>query len=137
MCPVWVPLEIVSCTAGQEGGVSKVKFRLPRCVQINQMLDIGLLDIRAENVYNKHIVSQRSVVTRGVGQQVVYPCFFFIDKLGNILISDNRSDSILILTSEFELIHKISVSSPAGITIDKKDRIIVTSPNGNNCLQIF
>ena len=81
---------------------------------------------------------QKSVVSRGEGQQVISPCSFFIDRLGNILISDHDSDSILILNSEFVFIHKISVSKhPTGITMDDMDRIIVVSQAGKNCLQIF
>ena len=52
---------------------------------------------------------QQSVVTRGGGQQVRNPLFFLIDKFGNILFTDYGSNSILILNSEFEFIHKISV----------------------------
>ena len=80
---------------------------------------------------------QQSVVTRGIGQQVSNPWFFFIDNFGNILITDYGSDSILILNSEFEFIHKISVSRPTGITMDRDDRIIVTSDASHNCLQLF
>ena len=89
-------------------------------------------------IYNKDLVLQKSVVTRGVGQQVVNPLFFFIDKFGSILISDCTSKSILILNSEFEFIHNISVSpSPMGITMDKEGRVIVVCQAANNCLQIF
>ena len=80
---------------------------------------------------------QQSVVTRGRGQQVSSPRFFFIDNFGNILITDPGSDSILILNSEFEFIHKISVYQPTGITMDRDDRIIVTSRAPHNCLQLF
>ena len=88
------------------------------------------------HIFNKDLELQKSVITRGRGQQVIYPRFFFVDKFGNILISDRSSNSILILNSEFEFIHKISTSDqPMGITLDKEDRIIVVS--ANNCLQIF
>ena len=90
------------------------------------------------HIFNKDLVLQKSVVTRGRGQQVIYPWFFFIDKFGSILISDNNSNSILILNSEFEFIHKISVSNnPMGITMNKEDRSIVVCCADNNCLQIF
>ena len=88
------------------------------------------------HIYNKDLVLQKSVVTRGSGQQVINPCFFFIDKFGYILIIDRNSNSILILNSEFEFIHKISVTKPAGITMDEEDRIIVTC-DVYKCLQIF
>ena len=63
------------------------------------------------HIYNRDLVLQQSVVTRGRGQQVSNPWFFFIDNFGNILITDYGSNSILILNSEFEFIHKISVST--------------------------
>ena len=90
------------------------------------------------HIFNKDLVLQKSVVTRGEGQQVVNPLFFCIDKFGSILISDRYSNSILILSSKCEFIHKISVSnSPMGITMDKEDRVIVVCVAANNCLQIF
>ena len=90
------------------------------------------------HIFNKDLVLQKSVVTSGVGQQVINPWFFFIDKFGSILISDHNSNSILILNSEFEFIHKISVTNnPTGITMDKEDRVIVVCCAVNNCLQIF
>ena len=61
------------------------------------------------HIYNRDLVLQQSVVNRGRGQQVINPYFFFINNFGNILITDLGSDSILILNSEFEFIHKISV----------------------------
>ena len=81
---------------------------------------------------------QKSVVTRVEGQQVVFPYYFCIDKFGSILISDCDSNAILILNSEFEFLHKISVSNnPMGITRNKEDRVIVVCQADNNCLQIF
>ena len=88
------------------------------------------------HIYNKDLVLQKSVVTRGEEQQVINPYFFFIDKFGYILITDYNSDSILILNSEFEFVHKISVTKPKGITMDEEDRIIVTC-DVSKCLQIF
>ena len=90
------------------------------------------------HMYNKDLVLQKSVVSRGVGQQVVSSYSFFIDRFGNILISDYNSHSILILSSEFVFIHKISVSNnPTGITMDNKDRIVVVCDADKKCLQIF
>ena len=90
------------------------------------------------HVFNRDLVLQKSVITRGEGQQVTNPWFFFIDKFGSILISDYGSNSILIFNSEFELVHKIFVSNnPTGITMDKEDRVIVVCIADNNCIQIF
>ena len=88
------------------------------------------------HIYNKDLVLQKSVVTRGEGQQVINPSSFFIDKLGYILITDHNSNSILILNSEFYFIHKIPVYTPIGIAIDEEDLIIVTCYLAK-CLQIF
>ena len=87
------------------------------------------------HIYNKDLVLQKSVV-RGEGQQVIYPCFFFIDKFGYILITDYNSNSILILNSEFESVHKIFVPGSSGITMNEEGRIIVTC-DASKCLQIF
>ena len=90
------------------------------------------------HIFNKDLVLQKSVITREEGQQVINPWFFFIDKFGYILISDFGSNSILILSSEFVFIHKISVSNnPMGITMNKEDRVIVVCNADNNCIQIF
>ena len=88
------------------------------------------------HIYNKDLVLQKSVVNRGERQQVINPYSFFIDKFGYILITDYSSNSILILNSEFEFVHKISVTKPTGITMDEEYRIIVTSAV-SKCLQIF
>ena len=90
------------------------------------------------HIFNKDLVLQKSVVTRGRGQQVINPLFFFIDKFGSILISDHNSNSVFILNSEFEFIHKISVSPfPMGITMNEEGRVIVVCQAAGNCLQIF
>ena len=88
------------------------------------------------HIYNKDLVLQKSVVTRGEGQQVISPYSFFIDKFGYILITDYSSNSILILNSDFKFVHKISVAEPKRITMDEGDRVIVTSAV-SKCLQIF
>ena len=89
------------------------------------------------HIFNRDLMLQKSVISRGEGQ-VTFPRFFFIDKFCNILISDRDSNSILIFNSEFENIHKISTSNlPMGITMDKEDRVIVVCQSDNNCLQIF
>ena len=89
------------------------------------------------HIYNRDLVLQQSVVTRGRGQQVTNPYCFFIDNFGNILITDYGSNSIIILNSEFEFIHKISLTKPSGITMDRDDGIVVTSGASHNCLQLF
>ena len=90
------------------------------------------------HVFNRDLTLQKSIISRGEGQQVVRPVYLFIDRSDNILISDRVSDCIVIFSSTFQLIHKISVSHfPTGITMDDKDRLIVVCQGDKNCLQIF
>ena len=90
------------------------------------------------HLFNYNHILQKSVISRGKGMQVIDPWNFFIDQTDNILISDYGSNTIYIFNKEFQLIHKISVSSnPKGITVDKRGRIIVLCRTENNCLQIF
>ena len=90
------------------------------------------------HIFDKDLVLQKSVITKGEGEQVINPYFFFIDKFGSILISDYTFNSILTLNSQFEFIHRISVSdNPMGITMNKEDRVIVVCSADDNCLQIF
>ncbi|KAI6655645.1 PEP-CTERM domain protein, partial [Oopsacas minuta] len=89
------------------------------------------------HIFNKGLVLQKNIISRGERQQVMSPWFFFLDNSDNILISDNGSDSLHIFNYKYDCIHKISITSPTGITVDDKDRIIVVSHARDNCLQIF
>ena len=90
------------------------------------------------HLFNYNYILLKSVITRGDGMDVVNPYFFFIDKTDNILITDSSSNSIHIYNTEFQLIHKISVSPcPMGIAIDLKGRVIVVCQSEKYCLQIF
>ena len=90
------------------------------------------------HLFNYNHILQKSVISRGKGNQVINSWNFFIDQTDNILISDYGSNSIHIFDKEFQLIHKISVSpNPTGITVDKRGRVIVVCHSENNCLQIF
>ena len=132
-------IQIISENFGYKSEFGKDILRYPHDVKLYKD-NIFVLDASNPclHIFNKDLLLQKSVVTRGEGQQVINPCFFCIDKFGSILISNRSSNSILILNSEFEFIHKISVSNnPMGITMDKEDRIIVVSQADNNCLQIF
>ena len=73
------------------------------------------------HLFSYNHILLKSVISRGKGMQVINPFYFFIDRTGNILISDRDSNFIHIFNKEFQLIHKISVSpNPMGITVDKK-----------------
>ena len=90
------------------------------------------------HLFNYNHILQKSVISRGKGNQVINPFYFFIDQTDNIFISDYGSNSFHIFDKEFQLIHKISVSpNSMGITVDKRGRVIVVCQAKNNCLQIF
>ena len=89
------------------------------------------------HLFNYNHILQKSVISRGEGMEVIYPYFFFVDQTENILISDRNSNSIHIFNTEFQLIHKIPVSNPTGVTVDKQGRVIVVSRAVKDCLQIF
>ena len=90
------------------------------------------------HLFSYNHILQKSVISRGEGMQVVNPCYFFIDQTDNILISDCGSISIQIFNKEFQLIHRISVSTdPMGIIVDKRGRVIVVCRVNNNCYRYF
>ena len=130
-------IQIISENLQYKSQFGKYTLRYPRDVKLYKD-NIFILDKSNPclHIYNRDLVLQKSVVTKGGGQQVIDPYSLFIDKFGNILITDFDSNFILILNSEFEFIHKISVNSPLGIYMDKDDRIIVTCFVAK-CLQIF
>ena len=131
-------IQVISENFQYKSQFSKDTLHFPRDIKLYKD-NIFILDRSNPCLhrYNRDLVLQQSVVARGVGQQVRDPCFFFIDKFGNILISDYGSNSILILNSGFEFIHKISVHNPMGMTMDREDRVIVVCCSDSNCLQIF
>ena len=90
------------------------------------------------HLFNYNYILQKSVISKGTGNHVIYPCCFFRDHSDNFLISDLVSNSILIFNTEFNFVHKISVSNnPTGVAVDKHGRVIVVSHVDKNCLQIF
>ena len=90
------------------------------------------------HLFNYNHILQKSVISRGKGMEVIYPCFFFIDQTDNIVISDRSSNSIYIFNTEFQLFHKIPVSNnPTGVTVDTQRRVIVVCQADKDCLQIF
>ena len=88
------------------------------------------------HLFNYNFILQKSVLSRGAGLQLNYPRSCYIDNSDNILISDNIG-SICIFNPEFELIHKISITDPTGVTVDRQRRIIVVCEGGNKRLNIF
>ena len=90
------------------------------------------------HLFNYNHILQKSVISQGEGMEVINPLFCFVDQTNNILISDFSSNSITIFNTEFQLIHKIPVSThPTGVTVDKQGRVIVVCQAVKDCLQIF
>ena len=117
----------------------KDTLKSPRDVRLSKEF-IFVLDVSNPclHLFNYSHILQKSVISRGKGMQVVNPFYFFIDQTANIVISDYGSNSICIFNNEFQLLHKISVSSnPMGITVNKRGRVIVVCRAEKNCLQIL
>ena len=90
------------------------------------------------HLYSHNHILQKSVISRGKGMDLIFPCYFFIDQTDNIIISDRDSNSVNIFTPQFELIHKITVSnSPMGVAVDNTGRVMVVCQSETNCLQMY
>ena len=87
----------------------------------------------------------RQIVTRGEGNEVINPCYFCLDTQFNILMTDLSASKVLMFSIRGELLHKFGkrgegrgdLISPAGIAVDREDRIIVVSENPKHCIQLF
>ena len=87
----------------------------------------------------------RQIITRGEGNQVIDPCYFYLDPEFNILMTDQSADRVLIFSDRGQLLHKFGkrgegrgdLISPTGIAVDREDRIIVVSRNPRHCIQLF
>ncbi|KAI6659799.1 hypothetical protein LOD99_10624 [Oopsacas minuta] len=89
------------------------------------------------HLYNYNLILHRSIISRGDGLQLMNPKFFCIDNSNNIHITDYYSNSISSFNSQFDLIDKISLTSPAGITVDNTGRVIVACNGGQHRLNMF
>ncbi|KAI6647692.1 hypothetical protein LOD99_8657 [Oopsacas minuta] len=86
------------------------------------------------HLYNYNLILHKSFIPAGDGIELIFPYFFCFDNSNNILITDfsniSSSCSISIFNSQFDLIHKISIAYPFGITVDNRGRVIVVCPGG-------
>ncbi|KAI6647688.1 NHL repeat containing protein [Oopsacas minuta] len=89
------------------------------------------------HLYGYNLILNKSLISRGYGLQLMYPYYFYIDNSNNTLITDYYFNSISIFNSQFELIHKISIAYPSGITVDNKGRVIVVCRGKQTHLDIF
>ena len=88
------------------------------------------------HLFNYDLILQKSVLSRREGLQLRYPRSCYIDSFHNILIPDYQG-SIFIFNPGFELMHRISISSPNAVTLDVQGRIIAVSGGGSKRLYIF
>ena len=89
------------------------------------------------HLFNYDLILQKTVLSRGEGLQLRYPQSFYIDSSDNILVSDYQG-SIFIFNPGFKLIHRISISGPISVTVDRQGRIIaVCGGGGDKRLYIF
>ena len=88
------------------------------------------------HLFNYNLILQKSVLSRREGLQLRNPRGCYIDSYDNILVSDYQG-FIFIFNPGFELIHRISISYPKSVTVDKQGRIIVVSGGGEKRLYIF
>ena len=132
-------IQILNSDFSFKSQFGKEKLKYPRDVKLSKEY-IYVLDASNPclHLYYYNQILQKSVISRGEGMAVIYPCFFFIDQTDNTLISDHSSNSIHIFTTELQLIHKIPVSTqPTCVTVDKQGGVIVVCLADKDCLQIF
>ena len=87
----------------------------------------------------------REIIIRGEGNQVINPWYFCLDRECNILMTSLSRHNVLIFSDRGQLLHQFGKRGegrgdfifPAGITVDRHDRIIVASRNPNHCIQLF
>ena len=86
-----------------------------------------------------------SLITLGEGMDVLYPEFFCLDPLNNIVLSDHKSHSIRVFSPEGNLLHMIGREGhqqgmffyPKGVAVIPNGRLVCVSNNRNYGLQMF
>ena len=87
----------------------------------------------------------RSIITRGVGKQVLQSYFFLVDHHNNVVISDCSSHNIKVFSFQGDILHTIGgceskegiVWRPYGIAILMNTKLMVVCSNRRSSLQIF
>ena len=86
-----------------------------------------------------------SLISKGLGMDVLRPLFFCLDANNNFVISDEETHSIRVFSPAGNLLHTIGreghqqgmFNFPQGIAIDTNGRLVCVSGNENFGLQIF
>ena len=87
----------------------------------------------------------REMIPIGEGNPFLIPLFLILDEASNILITDIERYCVFVFSFGGELIHRFGREGgkrgefiiPRGISIDFQGRIIVSSENPDNCIQLF
>ncbi|KAI6659807.1 Tripartite motif-containing protein 2-like [Oopsacas minuta] len=114
--------------------IGKDKRIYPHDVKINNN-NIFVADNNKIN--NIHIFSKsgdllKSFIKLENGERSIFLCF---DLYNNIIISDNKGNSIKIFTLDEQLIHKIKFHSPKGIVVNNNFDIICAS--NDNVINVY
>ena len=127
--------------------ISHHSIREPCDVKLtaNEIYVLCLPDSPCLHVFSLTGHKLRSLVTRGIGMQVVCPLFFCLTADGNIIISDWWTSQVQMFSSGGELLNQLGgvgsevgvMQSPKGITLVNNLKLVVISQNINFSLQIF
>ena len=87
----------------------------------------------------------REIMTRDEDNQLINPWYFCLGRECNILMTSYSRHNVLIFSDRGQLLYQFGkrgegrgdLISPAGIAVDRHDRIIVASNNPNHCIQLF
>ena len=87
----------------------------------------------------------REMIPIGEGNPFLIPLFLILDEASNILITDIERYCVFVFSFGGELIHRFGREGgkrgefiiPRGIAIDFQGRVIVSSENPDNCIQLF
>ena len=112
----------------------------------NEMFVLSRVDNPCIHVFTLSGEKSRSLVTRGrMVMQVSGACFFCLDRLNNIVISDCCAHAIKVFSPAGDLLHTIGeigiqagmFYNPYGIAILNNTKLVCVSDNRNFGLQIF
>lgn len=86
-----------------------------------------------------------SIISRGIGKQILESWFFTIDKELNITLTDKKQHCMKTFTKSGEFITQFGkmgqfeggLINPTGVAIDNLNRIVVVNENERNAVQIF
>ena len=96
-------------------------------------------------IYNYEHQSIRHIIYKGLGEDVNFPAYLFVDQVGNFLITDYHAHWVRVFSHGGDFIHQIGKAgeetgqfiNPNGIVVSNSGQIIVVSANDNHAIQIF